>query len=55
MVQCWTEDSQERPTFSRLVLGLSAKLTEMANYLDLNEIDATVAPRGDDLEENPTQ
>ena len=43
MLQCWKKDPQERPSFLQLVGELSAKLTEMANYLDLNEMDATAA------------
>ena len=45
MLQCWIEDPQERPTFSELVVGLSSKLTEMANYLDLNEMDVPAAAK----------
>ena len=55
MLQCWKEDQQERPTFSQLVDDLSAKLSQMANYLDLNEIEADVEPGDADLEENTTQ
>ena len=55
MLQCWAEDPEERPTFSQLVEDLSAKLTEMANYLDLNEMDATLTASCDDLEKKAAQ
>ena len=44
-------EPQERPTFSQLVVDLSTKLAEMANYLDLNEMISTVAASGTESEE----
>ena len=54
MLQCWKDDPQERPTFSRLAVDLSANLSEMANYVDLNEIDVTVEMEDANIEENTT-
>ena len=37
MLSCWKEDSEERLPFSDLVNAIELMLTEVADYLDINE------------------
>ena len=37
MLQCWNSSSDERPTFSELVITIENMLTSMANYIDFNQ------------------
>ena len=37
MLQCWNSSSDERPTFSELVVTIENMLTSMANYIDFNQ------------------
>ena len=37
MLQCWDSLSDERPTFSEMVVTLDNMLTSMASYVDFNQ------------------
>ena len=37
MLQCWNSSSDERPTFSELVVTIENMLTSMTNYIDFNQ------------------
>ena len=37
MLQCWNSSSDERPTFSELIVTIENILTSMANYIDFNQ------------------
>ena len=37
MLQCWDSLSDERPTFSEMVVTLDNMLTSMASYIDFNQ------------------
>ena len=37
MLQCWNSSSDERPTFSELVVTINNMLTSMGNYIDFNQ------------------
>ena len=37
MLQCWDSLSDERPTFSEMVVILDNILTPMASYIDFNQ------------------
>ena len=42
MLQCWNSSSDERPTFSELVVIIENMLTSMANYIDFNQFTLAV-------------
>ena len=37
MLQCWNSSSDERLTYSELVVTIENMLTSMANYIDFNQ------------------
>lgn len=39
MLDCWLIDSDERPTFSKLVLSIDNYLSSIAGYMDLSQLD----------------
>ena len=42
MLSCWKADPKERMTFAELVTTIESILTEVAQYLDLNDFFLTV-------------
>ena len=45
MSQCWCENPADRPTFERLRRQLETLLSRDVTYLELDDIDAPLAPQ----------
>jgi len=56
MSQCWCESPSDRPTFERLRHELETLLSRDVTYLELDDIDAPLAPQSqstaDDEDDN---
>ena len=52
MLSCWIADPKERPPFSDLVNNIECMLTEVAQYLDMNEFTLILEHSSEDMSNN---
>ena len=52
MMSCWKEDSEERLPFTDLVNAIERMLTNVADYLDINEFTLALDRSSEDKSNN---